>query len=91
MSSLEYESPLDSCSGDIRDCEVLRAAFALKNTEQLNDRTQEMRRNLAMAACTDCCRVYLHDTGEPVTISERMRSGESIFASQVIWVSESEL
>lgn len=91
MSSLEYESPLDSCSGDIRDCEILRAAFALKSTEQANDRAQEMRRNLAMAACTDCCRVYLHDIDEPGSIPLGPRSQESIFASQIIWVDETDL
>ncbi len=52
---------LGPCTDDLRDCEVLRAGFALQDVEPSNERGQAIRKELARAACQNCKRTYLSD------------------------------
>lgn len=85
MSDFESDTPLDACSGDIRDCEVLRAAFVLQDADPANERAQELRRNLAAVACQDCTRTYLSDVRTDEPASGRARKQRAIIASETFW------
>lgn len=52
---------LGSCTNDTRDCEVMRAAIALKGAEADNERAQGIRQELIKLACQECITAYLTD------------------------------
>ncbi|HEY4964700.1 MAG TPA: hypothetical protein VIH90_08490 [Candidatus Saccharimonadales bacterium] len=49
------------CTGDIRDCEIMRSAIILQTAVSGSPEVQDFRRELARAACEECCDVYLSD------------------------------
>lgn len=49
------------CTNDVRDCEVMRAAIALKGAEADNERAQGIRQELIKLACQECITAYLTD------------------------------
>jgi hypothetical protein len=52
---------LGSCTEDLRDCEIMRTAIVLKDTEPDNEQAQTIRQQLAKSACEDCVMQYLAD------------------------------
>ncbi len=52
------------CTGDIADCEIMRAAIANKDAAPDDEiYAQTIRAELAKAACRDCTECYLPDVG----------------------------
>ncbi len=52
---------IGSCTQDIADCEIMRAAIANKNAEFENKEAQAIRIELAKRACSECVACYLSD------------------------------
>ncbi len=49
------------CTDDIRDCEIMRAAIVQQDTDLSNEKSQEIRVELAKVACGERKRAFLAD------------------------------
>lgn len=57
----DFVDVIGPCTNDARDCEIMRAAIALKDSELDNERAYAIRLALAEAACKECRTSYLAD------------------------------
>lgn len=61
-SGKEIVASIGDCTGDVLDCEIMRAAITLKRVEgnpESNLRVLELQAALVVAACSECRTRYL--------------------------------
>jgi hypothetical protein len=61
MSAESIVQTVGPCTEDQKDCEIVRAAIILKDVEADNQHIQDIRKELAKAACRDCACTFLAD------------------------------